>query len=503
MKQEEIERLRYRRQYVLAPKEFNCPFLYNRYPIGSQYYLYSHIDLPVSTYCEQNSTVILLGDMFDFVNPEYTNTDILKNIIDVEFNNVVVRTAKYSGRYVLVFINKNTISLVHDLTACRKIYYGKFENNVWCASQPHLLAKILGIGKTSDQERLTFYNSPDFIRLFNSNVGNLTIYDGIFQVLPNHYFDLPGCKSVRYWPNSKIIRIPVNQAAGECSKMIKGYLKSIANRYELMIPITAGKDSRILLAATREYCDQVFYYINKGDDLTDKSSDIAVPSRLLSILGLRLNILDPTKDVDMDFQKVYFENNDAASIEFLPFIYNYYKHFSHKVNLPGNIASAGFEIFKFVPENVNAYFLAYSYKLSKYKFAVDYYEGWLKECKELCKENGINIMSLFYWEERLGNWGTQIQLEKDIAQEDFNPFNSRILVSYFLSVHHKYISSPYYGLHKRIILKLWPSALQVGINLSFKLQIKKVLYRLGLLKIVYRIMYAVIYYLKIKPTLPK
>lgn len=498
MKQEEIERCRYRRQYLLTPYEITCPFLYQRYPIGNQHHLYAHVDLPVTQLSDNKTTLVLLGDMFDYEFPDYSNADILKDLFDEKYEKVVEKTAKYSGRFVIIFFNESTLSLVHDLTATRKIYYCNFKDKVWCASQPHLLAKTLGIGKTKDPSRLAFYNSPDFVRLFNSNIGNLTIYDNIYQVMPNYYFDLLHARSVRYWPNKPLKRLAIKKAATNCSEIIKGYLKSMANRYEVMIPVTAGKDSRILLSASREFSDKVTYYINKRNDLTEKSLDIALPKKLLDSLNLKLHILEPVMPIDPDFEKVYFENNKMASHEFLPIIYNYYLNFPKKVNLPGNIASAGFEMFKYVPKKVTIDYITYSYKLNKYSFARQYYKKWLDECTALCKSSGINIMSLFYWEERLGNWGTQIQLEKDIAQEDFNPFNSRHLVTQFLSVKPKYISSPIYNLHRRIIKKLSPETLQAPINPGWKNSIKKTFYFLGIFKLLYKLKYHLITKRKIR-----
>ena len=57
-------------------------------------------------------------------------------------------------------------------------------------------------------------------------------------------------------------------------------MKSISNRYSVMLPVTAGKDSRLLLSATSDIRNKVFYYINKGSQLNNKHHDIVIPGKL-------------------------------------------------------------------------------------------------------------------------------------------------------------------------------------------------------------------------------
>jgi hypothetical protein len=178
-----------------------------------------------------------------------------------------------------------------------------------------------------------------------------------------------------------------------------------------------------------------------------------------------------------------------ASKGYFPFIYNYYTEFSDRVNLPGNIATAGFEQYKDHKMKVTAKALIKLHGIKNYPFALKYYTEWLTDCREACQRNNINILNLFYWEERLANWGTQIQLEKDIAQEEFNLFNSRLLVTYFFSAKSKYILPPSFILHRRIIKELLPEVLAEPINPGMKNIFKRILQYTGLLEIIYKIKY--------------
>jgi hypothetical protein len=490
----EINRLKFRRQYILGPSGFDCPYIHNTFDLVNNYCLYAHIDLNVTDLSKDSLRLILLGDIFDFESPRKNNIDILNDLADTDFNRVVEKSAKYSGRYVIIHIYKESISLFHDATATRKIYYCSLKNVYWCASQPFLLSKALGLKKTLNKSKLDFYSSPEFEKMANSNIGNTTIFDEISQLLPNHYLNITKSEIKRYWPNKKIEYLPLEEVSQMVAKMIKGFVESIGHRYSIMMPITAGKDSRALLAASRDICKDVFYYINKESNLNENSIDISVPKRMLGKLGLDFHIVDPYIEIDKDFEKLYFENNESALPKYLPIIYNYYLNYSDKINMPGVFVASAYEVYGSYDKKLKPNILARLNGVDKYTYAVDYYENWLLQAKELCSQNNLNIFVLFYWEERLANWGTQIQLLKDIAQEDFVPYNSRQLIQYCFSVPPIQNNKPNNTLSKSIIKNLWPETLNDPLNPNFKQSLYSTLARLKVIEPLKKIKFILTHY---------
>ena len=488
-------KLKYRKQYILSEGKINCPFLHNVIEINPRYFLYTHIDLLVNEINKNGVRLILLGDLLDYENPEKGNNDILADLVEKDYDKFLDRTSRYSGRFVLIHISQDIIRLMHDATACRKIYYYR-DKRIVCASQPHLLARVLDIKMTTDKEKVKFYHSPVFNHLNNSNIGDLTCYDPIFQLLPNHYLRLDKFEITRYWANTTQPGLTFEETVAICSKMIKGYVESIGHRYNIMLPVTAGKDSRTLMAATYSLKDKVFYYINKENRLDINSLDINVPKKLINDLGLDFHILDPYQSIDEDFIEVYYENNPFASAFYLPHIYNYYIKFPDKVNLPGNFVASAYDMYGDYVKTVTPKILSVFNWVGKYEFAVDYYERWLDGNREFCKKNCINTLMLFYWEERLANWGTQVQLDKDIAQEDLIPFNSRQLIHYFFTVKPEYIDRPDFYFFKEIMRKLWSELLVMPTNPSLKNRISRFIYKMGLLETVRVFLY--LYQIKLK-----
>ena len=204
MNEELKDALRFRRQYILTPEKIQCPFRSHVIHFSNHYTLYTHIDLLVTQFTEHKTQLILLGDIFDYESAQKNNLDILKELYDKDFRVILSRLEKYCGRFVLIYQKGDEFKVVHDATASRKIYYNTSSGDIWCASQAHLLARVTGSEKSKDESLLKYYGSREFLNLDNSNIGDLTCYTDIKQVLPNHYLDFQTLKVERFWPNKKI-----------------------------------------------------------------------------------------------------------------------------------------------------------------------------------------------------------------------------------------------------------------------------------------------------------
>jgi hypothetical protein len=490
----QIELLRFRRQYLFLPFETDCPFLYKKYRVHN-YFLYTHIDLKVTVKESNDYILVLLGDLFDYLNTTYNNEQILNELIHHSADVLPEKLSQYCGRFVLISAYRDQIRMINDAATSRKVFYYQNEAGLCCASQPHLLARVLNLSLSTDPEKIAFYSSSEFKRLNNANIGNTTCYDGMYQLRANHYLDVNRNCQVRYWPNKKIVIRPLSEIASESVEMLQGYMNAIANRYEMMLPVTAGKDSRLLLATTKNMPNRVFYYINRHSGLNKKSYDIAVPSKLLPSLGLEYHVLEAKGEVNKDFRQIYYENNPYASDIFLPFIYNYHLHFPEKVNLPGIFVNAAEEIWETSGKQLTPEYLAELIHIENYKYAVDYLKEWFESCRELCASYSVDPLYLLYWEERIGNWGTQVQLDKDIAQEDIIPFNSRNLIETMMSVQVCEREKPDFLLNLEMIRRIWPETLQQPINPYFKQNFLIVSKNLGVMKITKAIYYSTLYYL--------
>jgi hypothetical protein len=99
-------------------------------------------------------------------------------------------------------------------------------------------------------------------------------------------------------------------------------------------------------------------------------------------------------------------------------------------------------------------------------FACEAISEWYDKTKSVSEATGVDLLDLFYWEHRMGSWQAQSQLEQDIAQETYTPFNHRGLLEKMLSIPTSYRSAPHYDLYKKLCEALWPDVLNEPINPS-------------------------------------
>ena len=335
------------------------------------------------------------------------------------------------------------------------------------ASQPNLLVRFSQpkIQKSSDPELLNFVqNHLSRVRDGRLWVGDSTCYDKVKHLLPNHYLDLNQLKSFRYWPNTPLNRIELEEAVPKCAAFLQGAMKAAAHRHSLMLAVTAGLDSRALLAASKDIAQSIYFFINKHNNLSEQSNDIRIPKEIFRLIGLPFNVHQVAQDVPEEFKQIFLDNTFYSREQLLPVIYNvYYQKFSDKVNILG-VGEVGRTKFYDDPKKLTPYYLAYMLHYRKSSYAVRECESWLAGAKSVARQYGLNIMTLFWWEVLIGNWGSVGNSESDIAIEEFDPYDCHLLYEIFLSTDVKYRTLKDNILFKELIQFMWPQLLSLPVN---------------------------------------
>ncbi|MCD4683498.1 MAG: hypothetical protein K8R86_09475 [Bacteroidales bacterium] len=478
-----MENLLYRRQFVLSPNEISDRPGWTKYVISDKYNLYAHPDLVQTEYSEGNKRIILLGDMYDPINKSYNNHDIISRVLkNKSLNDIIESTFQYAGRFAIIVTIDSSVYIFNDASASRKVFYTTETGSIWCASQPHVLAEYCNIPKTKNEKALQFYKSDKFFSHDKVNIINNTIFDSIKQLLPNHYLDVQNKKHIRFWPTKKNKMVSLNEGVEEGTKILSGIITSANERNELMMAVTAGNDTRLLLAASKAVSDNIFYYINKIPRYDEKHQDMVIPQRLCDKIGVKFNILEFSKEVnDEEFKKIYFQNNIFAHERNLPLIYNvYHKRFPNKINMPGRFSDIARNFFNTYRKNITPELLATFWDYTGIEYVVEEYRKWLSTAGDLAKKYNYNILELFNWEERNGNLYTAFQVDKDIAQEEFTPYNCRRLMEVFLSVPNKY-RDIHTNVYFRAMMKhLWPELVTIPFNPNLEKYTSYYLKKIGL-----------------------
>jgi len=122
--------------------------------------------------------------------------------------------------------------------------------------------------------------------------GTLTAHRGVQRLLPNHYLDVETWRAHRFWPQSvEIGSIGAEDAASVVSDALSAYCEASFRQFRTAATLTAGYDSRMLLASSRgANADAQFFTVGEQHR---GNIDVDVAVRLSETFGLRHRVLPP------------------------------------------------------------------------------------------------------------------------------------------------------------------------------------------------------------------
>jgi hypothetical protein len=464
--------LNYRRQFLLTPVSCDAFSHWQHADIGDLH-LYAHpdVELASATSSDPDITAALVGYIIDPRHPGQSNADALSFVVRSagSFEGVTDYLCYVSGRFVLIIKTPEETWLFHDPCGLRTAYYTKYNGGLFVGSQPEIFKHVMPLG---DGERLDSYFNSAHTRMRREYwiPSGCSIYEGVYHLVPNHCLRFSTLEQIRYWPKRKISRRPADEAAAEASGLLSRLMIAANNRFSLALPLTAGWDSRTLLSALKGISSDVYFYTLQYREMSDRSNDIRIPKRLLRSLGLQHNVIDCRRPVPDEFREIYKRNTSLAHMDdwgkIASGMLGVYPQ--ERVSIKGNCSeiarcyfykSGSHEEIK-SPDRIIALVRGWD----EIPFVCDQISAWFAEAREASFKANIDILDLFYWEHRMGSWQAQSQLEWDIVQEAYTPFNHRGLIEAMLSVDAGFRCAPGYDLYKMIIKALWPEVMRLPVN---------------------------------------
>ncbi|KMQ52627.1 hypothetical protein CHISP_0396 [Chitinispirillum alkaliphilum] len=467
----EMESLLFRRQYILGPEYVEWLKGWNRTEITPELFLTSHPDLPVITFRDGSKVIAVLGFVLDPLYPERNDEQILRSMSSQMFTteDLFKMVDTMGGRYVLIGGVGGNLVALNDSAGFRQLFYSKDTlGRVWCAGQPSLISEKCG-NQVNPQIRNELFSLP----LFTKSVeywypDKFTLYEDIFQLLPNHYLELKSAEVKRYWPREEIRPYSFDTCTEYVCSVVRGMVESAINRFDLALALTAGLDSRIILSACRDFPHRLLYFAHTHNNLSDGDPDVVIPSEMLSDLGLSYNLVKHVGCIDPQFENLMYRNVPTARMNKICNSYTmhlFFKKYGRELVVVNGVGGEMTRNFYFVPSSIKLHgaLLAKIAFMEKSPLAREAFARWLKEARQVVGHHN-HILDLFYWEQRMGSWAAMSYSEYDISFESLSPLNCRKLIEVTMGVKPELRNPPGFKLHKAIISRMWPQLLKWDIN---------------------------------------
>lgn len=426
--------------------------------------------LEVTVSNHKNSSVLLIGIALDPYNPHNSNAEIAERLAQnsPDLSAFFKQLMTLSGRFVILYKNKKDFIAVGDACHFRQIYYGFVDDNIVLTSSPKLFLEWFDLELKSNPLKTNFVNSAEFARSENSWFGDASPDDRLKKLLPNYYLNIHTGEALRIKYDS-IGYSNENEIVEHSSRLLRGTYQAVLHRdFKLVQPLTAGWDSRVLLAASKEIKKSINYYVFTNRKRSQKKDqDVRISSNLAKKLDINFRVVHPD-ELEEDFINSYKKNHIYPRIlsktKNIQFHFYNQKEQDYTVNINGN----GAEILRcFYGNNskeASFKMLTYFSGFPNNKFVVKELYSWYSSARRYAKEIGFNILDLFYWEQRMGNWGALFPYEQDMAIEEISPFNNRSLLLMMYSAGYKNRRKPDHKIFNALITHLWSETLSEKIN---------------------------------------
>lgn len=466
-----LESLLYCGQFILGPAFVENLGGWQKLSIDSRLRITAHPELSLCQRSNGGRSLTLIGYLVDPDHTLATDSSILDDLLGKysSIQALVEATFRLGGRWLLIAQEGNRSYLFNDPMGLRQAFYTDTEctdGNLWVMSQSGMGAELLGL--TMDPA------AHDYVNWRLSKGGTQYMWPGtsspfreIRHLLPNHYLDLDTGHSHRFWPNKPLATLTVDAAVDHIARRMPQLIESVAHRFDLALGITAGIDSRLVLAASKVIRERLSYVSVRQVGMRADHADLMIPAKLLDKLDLPHEVLHVQPEMSDAFRQVYKKSNILAHAHYGPDAEAILGHYGRtKVALTGS----GSEICRtdmrlgipWLENQPSAEFLAMQHIGGLHPFTIQSVREWCASAPHDC---GVELLDLFEWEQGHGNWLAMTQLEFNIAWRDiFTPFNCHDVLTTLLAVPKRDRESPANRIYRNIIGRLWPEVMEEPVN---------------------------------------
>lgn len=423
----------YARGFLLLPTGSAAPISVSHWPVLPimEYSLHFDPRVHVEHASSAERDVWLVGDAFD---PEREGTDHVASVL--AHGNLLDHLDRLAGRFLLIVRDqRGRTELYHDAMGSRSVFHGPGV----VASHSSLASEYLGTGLRDWV--IPFLTSRGYIRRDVKFLPGLdSPFEDVEQLTPNTRLVLPSRKVERYWPREPIPICTDADAVGalvDHMRSLRAFIDS--SGIHPVLGVSAGRDSRCLLAALSPLSPQLFTYVRGAAGSAMSTPDSRIARQLADAAGLELEVIEievpPHLDrASSDFARHFRVNtghirgNTSGWIEHL---------WDTRPERDPQVFIRGFggEVMRGFHRlaNTSTKALANTYDVnagSKYtRRAFEHF----REVTDFDESRlfGCSPSDLFYWEHRMGIWGSSSFTEADMALRSMPAYNSRSLFTRF------------------------------------------------------------------------
>jgi len=361
------------------------------------------------------------------------------------------------GRFAAVFLTPQSQRFYLDATGSLAAVH--CEDRQAIASSCNLIPQIEDLERNQELIRAIGIPSRDGYIPFG-----LTPWFRVSRLLPNHFLDLVTWTAVRHWPKNDLSGASEHpeKTVEQIAALIEAFIAGAAKQAPLQIPLTAGYDSRMLLACCRVSLSRIRFYTTAIPDPSART-DCAYGRRMARKFGLEYSVMSWRDPSDEEVEGWLYRTGYSVVDRITRSVKTDQQCDPERITLLGLGGEVG-RGYLWRPDDRQDHPLAAHDLLQRFNFpAVDLLvreaSDWLDT---LPTENLLERLDLFYLEQRLGCWAGPSMYGPPGSRFVAYPFNSRQIYELMLSLPVEYRRQQ--RLPADLIRCRWPELLEFPFN---------------------------------------
>lgn len=357
--------------------------------------------------------------------------------LEIIFDKAVVKESidtfyeETGGRWLVILLTKDEKRLFLDPAGSLSVIYSESQHII--ASTPLLLP-------THYEWNSELINILDFPTTDVWFPSGLTAKKGIRRLLPNHYLNLSTWSAVRHWPELESdvsVDSKFEENLNNIISTLSSTITNTAKNHKLQFSLTAGRDSRMILACSKAVWDRSSFFTFSAPE--KESLDTKIARKLRKVLHLNHSFI-PIKHTDQDkLIKWLYTTGHAVSGE----IWKIHESLNHldtdRVLMPGMGGEVGRSYYWDLDDTLDTKLTAVDLlgrcSLPQTEEIIVETNKWLLELEG---HNVFTILDLFYIEQRLGCWAAPQAYGNKTSLFEFSPFNHRKVFRSMIKLPYEY-----------------------------------------------------------------
>lgn len=408
-----------------------------------------------------DSFILIIGDFIDAEQPMKTIEETAERLSKTKGIDDLIEQTKYlAGRYLIFTGDRQGLRhILTDPTVTIPINYTFNDDKYIISSHAKYIADIYGFKQSRDA-----INIKKAAEQQQPLPYNITMYEEIYTLIPNHYLDIKKKRMERFFPTHSIEQVSMDEAVIETIEKTKNIIDGYFNTRKISLPITSGVDSRAVLALMKKQVQELKMYTYYHEEFTEETGDIKIPRELASTFNIEYKTLPIKKIPEKVDEKISSELAGLENHRILNNGYTYSKsELSTHYPAQGDIISLTKSPFgKNLPESwaTLSYFIT---KTHNYSSEIkQYVKKWMDDTEKYAEDNNISLYDLYNWEYRLGRWLPNNIKNYDYFIDPIYIFNCRYLVELWVSISKEERTNR--SLHLEMIEKEWPELMTIPFN---------------------------------------